>query len=208
MPPPSATFSTRERILAYLAENHLASVQALSRAWGLTRADIRYHFTTLVKEGLVELVPRDPAVPVQRGRPERFYRLPSIKAAHNLPDLCSALLHALRLLPDERREEAAAQISQQMARGFSPPANATQRLSLAAAFLSERGYRARWEAGLQGPRILLRNCPYATILSEHPEMCGIDQIFLETLTGIPLRQAARVNLSTGKPPACIFAFSG
>lgn len=204
MSPNQQPVPTRERILAYLAENHVASVQVLSRAWGLTRADIRYHFNALVEEGLVELIPRDPATPVPRGRPPQLYRLPAVKTSHNLPALCGALLNALQLVPESSRDEVATQIGRELAQGFIPPAGSTQRLNQAVTFLSQHGYRARWEAGLHGPRILLRNCPYAAILQAHPELCSIDQVFLETLAGISLRHTTRINPTTGKPPACIF----
>ncbi len=40
--------------------------------------------------------------------------------------------------------------------------------------LSALHYEAGWEAGAEGPRILLGHCPYAGIIAWHPELCRMD----------------------------------
>src|SRR5512133_1220222 len=95
-PPPAPPIpATRERILVYLQENRVAAVQALSRMWGLTRADIRYHLNALLEEGIIELVPRDPGQPAQRGRPAQQYRLANQSIPDNFAALSGALLTVL-----------------------------------------------------------------------------------------------------------------
>lgn len=201
--PPSP--STRERILVHLHENRTATVSALSRAWGLTPADLRYHFNALIEEGLVERAAND-AQPTGRGRPTQAYRLASRSAPDNFPGLCGALLAALLAnLSESEKEAALAALAGQISSGFTPPAALTQRFNQAVAFLNARAYHARWEASSRGPRLLLRNCPYAELLSQHPELCTLDRLLLERLLQLPQRQAARMNLVTGKPPACVFS---
>ncbi len=203
---PSVPAATRDRILAYLQENRVASVQGLSRAWGLTRADIRYHFNALLEEGLVELVPRDPGQPTPRGRPAQQYRLAAAAIPDNFPALCGALLDALLCpLPGEEREPALRGLAARLAGSFVRVPGLTQRFTQACAFLSQHGYRARWEAHAGGPRILLRSCPYAEVLPTHPELCTLDRFFLEHLLQVPLQQTARINPSGGKPTECVFA---
>lgn len=199
--------TTRERILAYLKENRTTTISALSRAWGLTRADIRYHMNALIDDGLVERVPRDKSLPAGRGRPAQAYRLADRSTPDNYPQLCSALLAALLgSLDDDREKEAvlkslAEKLSSER---YIPPAAPTQRFNQATAFLNRHSYHARWEASAAGPRLLLRNCPYAAIVGQHPELCTLDRLLLERLLQMPLRHAVRMNLATGAPPACVF----
>ena len=206
----TAPANTRERILAYLQENRIASVQALSRTWGLTRADIRYHFNALIKEGLLERAPRDASLPARRGRPEQQYRLAASAAPDNFPALCAALLDALlSALPVEEQEKALRALAARLAGSIATPKpgialHLTQRLNQVSAFLSRQGYRARWEAHASGPQILLRSCPYAALLPTHPELCTLDRFLLEDLLQLPLQQTARQSLSGGKPAACVF----
>lgn len=206
MPPVPTAQSTRDRILTYLAENSYASAQSLSRAWGLTRADIRYHLNALAADGLIELAPLPSRKPAGRGRPALHYRLKAAAAPHNLDGLCGALIEALlETGGPEGRVEALKRVASRLANGFTAPAIPVHRLNEAVQFLNHRGYRSRWEASASGPRILLRGCPYAALLNDHPEICTIDQHLIETLTGLKLRQDARANLITGTPPACVFS---
>jgi predicted ArsR family transcriptional regulator len=160
----------------------------------------------LLSEGAIELVPRDLSQPAPRGRPEQFYRLASRSLPNNFPSLCAALLDALLCpLPFEAREPALRSLAGRLAGSFVSVASLTPRLNQAAAFLSQHGYRARWEAHASGPRILLRSCPYAEILPSHPELCLVDRFLLERLVQFPLTQIAQINPAGGKPAACIFA---
>lgn len=205
MAPQTPTPATRERILVYLQENRVITVPALSRAWGLTRADIRYHLNGLMVDGLVEPVLPDPRQPRQRGRPTQQYRLVTGSAPDNLAELCNVLLNTLLgAVPAEQREIVIRALAEQMAGEYPIAANPIQRYNQAVAFLGQRGYRARWEAHASGPRLLLRNCPYAAILGDHPEMCLLDRFLLSTLVRSPLQQTAQMDLRSGKPPACIF----
>lgn len=202
----SKHLSTRERIISYLSENQQASAQSLSRAWGLTRADIRYHLSALEADGMIEMVPRAAGRPAGRGRPEQFYRLKTENAPHNLGGLCAAVLSVLAHTADaEAREGLYRQVAGQMAASWQMPANLVHRLNAAAHRLNQNGYRARWEASASGPRFLLRSCPYAAVLNDHPEICQIDRHYLDALTGIKFQQDARLNPVTGRPPACVFS---
>lgn len=202
----AARADTRERILAYLEENRVATAQVLSRTWRLTRANIRYHLNELLADGVIELVPRDPNLPARRGRPDLLYRLAPGRVPDNLLALSSALLDAvLCSLPVEDRETALQGLAARLAGSFVSVANLPQRLNQVSAYLSQHGYLARWEAHARGPRILLRSCPYAALLPTHPELCTLDRFLLERLVQLPLKQTAQINLAGGKPPACIFA---
>lgn len=202
---PSGPASTRERILAYFQENRVVTVQALSQAWGLTRADIRYHLKALQDEQVIERIPHDSTIASRRGRPEQTYRMTTSAIPDNFPSLCSALLDTLFNGQAGHEDELTLHaITRQLAKNFITTANPPQRLNQAIVFLNQQGYRARWEAHASGPQILLRNCPYAAILSNHPELCKLDRHLLEYLTQANLNQTTQINLVGGKPLACIF----
>jgi len=197
--------STRERILALLRENKTVTVAGLSHAWGLTRAGIRYHLNLLVKEGLAEIIPCDPNQRVSRGRPALRYRLTTQISSNNLLALCSALLEVyIESLPAEEREQALRLTAQYMAGEIADTDSPTQHMNQVINTLNRHAYQARWEASPVGPRIILRNCPYAVILKQHPALCQFDRLFLEQLSHLPLTQVARMDLETGSPPACVF----
>jgi len=192
--------------VAYLKENRAVSVQELSRTWGLTRADIRYHLNGLLQEGVLERAPRGESQPVHRGRPEQIYRLSvSSSTGGNLIPLCEVLLdEVVSALPAGSKEQALRALAAKLAGQGIPTPHLTQRLNQAADLLSQRGYQARWEAHASGPRILLRRCPYAALLPAHPYLCTLDQYLLEQLTRIPLQLSEQINLSGSRPPACVF----
>lgn len=203
--PPTIAPATRERILVYLQEHRLVCARDLSHAWGLTRADIRHHLNALLEEGLIELAPLDTTRPTRRGRPEQWYRLAAGRAPDNLAALAAALLDSLaQSLSAADRDAFLTTLAGHLAPPGQPDEPATRRFNQAVAYLENHGYRARWEAHADGPRILLHNCPYAEIITRHPELCLLDRRLIEQLSGIPMHQTAQMNLETGKPPACIF----
>jgi predicted ArsR family transcriptional regulator len=62
------------------------------------------------------------------------------------------------------------------------------------AFLSERGYLARWERdphGGPGEYLLHKyNCPYAGVSTEHRELCSMDQTLVNELFAEPCQRSA------------------
>jgi predicted ArsR family transcriptional regulator len=205
MSPNESTASTRGRILVYLRENPTATVTSLSRRWGLTRADIRYHLNELIKEGSVEIIPRDPKVAISRGRPVHQYRLAVNRKPGNYPQLCAALLDQfIAPLPKTDQVEALKKLAALLSTGYQSVPSHTQRYTKAVAFLNQSGYQARWEATARGPRFMLRTCPYAAILPGYPLLCLLDRFLLESLLQTRLHHAVMMDPGTGRPPACVF----
>jgi predicted ArsR family transcriptional regulator len=77
-----------------------------------------------------------------------------------------------------------------------------KRLNLTIEKINGMKYHARWEAGSEGPRIVLAHCPYAAILEKHPELCKMDESMLKELMGQPARQISR----TGKEGSSVCVF--
>ena len=188
--------TVRQKVLTYLNKTRFASAREIARALQLSEATVRHHLRVLASDGRLEITPgrrRD-----RRGRPEKVYGLPRSALGDNLAALSDALLTEAGT---EVQMEAIAAILMGKTDFAGQPL--ARRLNLTVETLNQMNYHARWEAGSEGPRILLSHCPYAAILEKHPELCQMDQIMLRKWMGQPARQISK----TGKEGSsvCIFA---
>ena len=86
----------------------------------------------------------------------------------------------------------------------SPKGQITQRLVSAVRYLEPLGYKPRWEARPQGPQMVLGRCPYAEIIADHPELCGMDAHLLGELLAAPVQQTAKLQPGPQRIPQCVF----
>ena len=70
--------------------------------------------------------------------------------------------------------------------------------------LNSMHYQARWEAGAEGPRIILGHCPYRAIIADHPELCQMDAALLTELLQDEVMQTAKLEPGAGGLPFCGF----
>jgi DeoR family suf operon transcriptional repressor len=187
--------TARQKVLAYFAKSRTASTREISRALKLSAATVRHHLRMLASDGRLEMTSvrrRD-----GRGRPEKVYSLPRAALGDNLSALSDALL-----------TEAGSRIQiEVLAKRLAGPANfaaqpLARRLNLTVEKLNQMNYHAHWEAGSEGPRVVLSHCPYAAILEKHPELCKIDEVMLKELMGQPARQIFK----TGKEGSTVCVF--
>jgi len=140
-----------------------------------------------------------------RGRPQKVYRLAGKLAGDNLALLLGAVLDGL---PEDERERVLTRIGREQA--GSPGATGqslTKRLSVAVGRLNGLHYQSRWEAGAEGPRVILGHCPYSAVIAAHPELCRMDAALLGELLGEEVRQTAKIE--PGGAMTCVFVmFSG
>lgn len=190
--------ATRERILNILKERGQATVQELSGLLDLTTVTVRHHLDTLRGENLV-------AAPTVRhrkapGRPQHVYTLTK-KASDFFPKRYEPLIN---LVLDEVRRQLSKDelvtvmtcIGKRIASGVSIPPQACfeERLSIAVAFLDDRGYMAGWEASdTDDYRLHVANCPYESVARRHREVCIIDQCLLTELLGPTLADIGRIH---------------
>ncbi len=190
--------NTHDLILEYLQSNPPASAAEISSALHLTKAGIRYHLNQLLAQQVITKVPS--LLPVQKGRPTQLFRLSPNFHQHNLANLAGALLTISADIQDETLHKLAELFIAEI-----PTARQrTAQLNRLIAFLNHRGYQARWEAYANGPRILFRNCPYAEIISSHPELCKMDTAVISAYLKLSFQQTARIDQVYAKIPACIF----
>jgi predicted ArsR family transcriptional regulator len=188
--------TARQKVLAYLTKNRIASAREISRALKMSAATVRHHLRVMVADGRLELSfvrGRE-----GRGRPEKVYSLPSAALGHNLSALLDAILAESGI---SIRMEALAERLAAGANFTNQPIS--KRLSLAVETLNEMNYHSRWEAGPQGPRLIFGHCPYAAIIGKHPELCRMDEHLIHELMGDSATQTFKIGRDGSA--MCVFA---
>lgn len=161
--------STRDEIEQFLSAHGNATVLELSNALNLTRADIRYNLKKMVSERLVlEFRPNTHA---GRGRPaKRFFLNPTHKPG-NYVELTEVFLRLFGANPTLKNQVAQALVE---SGDHEKAGSSIAKLNNLVKFLNLRNYNARWEAHLHGPEVIIRNCPYHALISQHPFLCEMD----------------------------------
>ena len=192
---------TRQQIIRYLHTNRAATSADLGRALLVTPANIRHHLKLLKRDGLVDEIGCEPAR--GRGRPTKIYGLTNKALMHNLDGLTDALLVTFSSF-----ELSTKVIVNQVARNLFGENQATSnphtQLKNIIDKLNQLKYQAAWEASLDGPKIIFRNCPYAMIITDHPEICTIDAAMLTYALDTPVIQSAKLERSPDGSPHCAF----
>jgi predicted ArsR family transcriptional regulator len=194
---------TRIRILVYLKKHLSATAEELGHSLGMTGANIRHHLSRMLKDGqIVELDRRQEG----KGRPTVVYGASERVLGNGLQDLLeSALSTWLEAAPEAKHDLLLKQLAERLAgTELSGPAGASQRLGQAVERLNTLHYQARWEAGSRGPRMILGRCPYAEIISRHPELCRMDQYLLEALSGLKASQSIKLERGRDGVMRCVF----
>lgn len=184
--------TVRKRILEILKQQGQATVSELATLLEMAPVSVRYHLDILQGDRLIEAstLRRKGSV----GRPTQVYSLTQ-DADEFFPDNFAALTAGLiqqmkKMLSPEQVDTAFCALAQEMAAECvcrnNGKGDARARLDQVVDFLNERGYFARWEEDQEG-RLLLHthNCPYAGVSTEHPELCRMDSVLVQELTGLP-----------------------
>ena len=187
--------TARHKILAYIIKTRTISVREISRALKMSAPTVRHHLRVLVSDGRLEMT--SVRERERRGRPEKVYSIPRAALGDNLSALSEALL----------TEAGSSLRVEALAKGLAGESNikgqpVAKRLSLLIEKLNQMNYHARWEAGPQGPRIILGHCPYAAIIGKHPELCRMDEALLKELMGQSAEQLTKIGRD--KSLMCVF----
>ncbi len=188
--------TTRQKILDYLKRNRTVSSRELARALQMTPANARHHLGILAADGRVEVIRQRQE---GRGRPEKVYHLAGTLVGDNLSVLADVLLTEAG--GKVEMEALGKRIAGEGAVSGQP---LMRRLSSVIERLNVMHYQARWEAGAEGPRIILGNCPYSVVIKDHPELCRMDLALLSELLSGELRQTTKLESGAGGLPFCAF----
>jgi len=185
----------RQRILELIQERGQVTVADLADALGMAPVSVRHHLDILQGDGLIRVdgVRRRTGA----GRPQHTYSL-TPEAVTMFPKNYKSLLHHLlddlkcsfpRETLDHMIERIAERMAQEIQWDGAPTADVEARLDRIVAFLSERGYLARWERRQDGTYVITTaNCPYADLAPEHRELCRLDALLVQHLTREPITQ--------------------
>lgn len=195
--------TTRQRILQYLEKNRQATAPELSQVLDLTQANIRHHLSVLEKDGKIEVVGETPAS--GRGRPTLIYMAARSEQAGALDVLTSILLQDAQVNATARKQQAfLSAIAKKIAGSASTPGSITIKLSSAIQHLNEYHYKSHWEAHADAPHIFLGQCPFAEIITQHPELCQMDKFLLEHLINEKVEQLEKQTRTPKGPNYCRF----
>ncbi len=196
--------STRQRILDLLSNQDQINAAEISRAISVTQADVRYHLSRMVEEGLI--LTAKPKHTGHRGRPARRYTLVSKLRQDNFELFTRALLTSARNNTSvEESNKLLQDIAIQIAGEVEPGGPLGTRLVQAVDQLNLHNYQARWEAHANAPRVIFDRCPFASLRPEFPELCQLDAELLSNLLDEPVTQInSNAHLSDGY---CLFNIS-
>jgi predicted ArsR family transcriptional regulator len=198
--------AVRKHILEILKEqNSGATVAELAEHLEMAPVSVRHHLDILQGDNLiyVDRLERKGNV----GRPQQIYALTEEATAYfpnNFAALAGKLVEQIKqMLPPEQVPCAFRAMAQEMATecdGLDEGMAVEARLERITAFLTARGYLARWEeanttethkSGRTGEFLLHKyNCPYVGVSSEHRELCLMDQTLINELTGCSCERVA------------------
>lgn len=162
--------NTSIRIQQYLEMNSNATVEQLSHALDLTKADIHYHIRLMLKKGIIGLLPE----PYQKGagRPARQFFL--VKPA---PESLSRVIIALMtkfITENVKEQPRAKELGYYLACGIldyccgssTPLLSPTIRLTRIIRELSGYGIYLRWLARKDGPSIYVEQEYLSTLFND------------------------------------------
>ncbi len=205
--------AVRKHILEILKEqNSGATVAELAEHLEMAPVSVRHHLDILQGDNLicVDRLERKGNV----GRPQQIYALTEEAMAYfpnNFAALAGKLVEQIKqMLPPEQVPCAFRTMAQEMAaecEGLHEGMAVEERLEQITAFLTARGYLARWEAVVTDmpavtdagthknawtSEFLLHtyNCPYVGVSKEHRELCLMDQTLINELTGCSCERVA------------------
>jgi len=196
--------STRQRILDLLLKQDDLNAAELSRVLSVTQADVRYHLSQMVAEGLILTV--KPKQSGRRGRPARRYSLASKAKHENYELLTRALINSIREKTSAQEKKLLLHdIASKIPGDYQPTGPLGRRLVQAVDQLNLQNYQARWEAHANAPRVIFDRCPFASLRPEFPELCQLDSNLLENLLDEPVIQ---VESNAHQPDGyCLFHIS-
>lgn len=192
--------STKENILSHLKRTGSATIDALSRDFGMARMTIRQHLAALERDGLV--VSHEERR--KSGRPRLVYRL-SEGGEERFPRryerLAQLALQEVGFLdaneiaglgPEDKKRVLLLKIAERVYREHEPRVQEKplpERVEIVTEILREEGGFAEWSPTEGGYEIADHNCVYRRVVESHPDLCEWHLSLLGRLLGKDVRGA-------------------
>ena len=162
--------NTPARIKQFLASGRVATVEQLSRALDLTKADIHYHVHQLLARNEISLTPSRRQSGA--GRPARQYQLVKPVPIHLSKLIIASLFEENQLLGQNTTRQS--DPCEALARAIlaSCPSFHTKTLSPTVKLnqcvdeLAPLGFEIRWQAGKSGPVITVLQEPLSSLIDD------------------------------------------
>ncbi len=191
---------TRRFILEILRQRRQATVDEIveelhKRRGTITAVTVRHHLKLLQEEELItspELRRR-----TSPGRPQYIYMLTD-KAREQFPNnyqqLAEGLLEQMQKhLPPAGVNVILEGVADHMAgEACIPEGDITERLDAAVNYLTERGYDAYWDQGVDGYVLYTSNCPYHQMSEHNTTLCEMDLRLVSSLLSVVPRRITHV----------------
>jgi predicted ArsR family transcriptional regulator len=199
--------TSRQRILDYLRDKPAVTANEIGHILKVSPADARHHLSILVEQGSLEILGQ--RFSYRRGRPATIYGLTHNAPQHNLHGLSSALLSELidTIPHNNTRQTVLRNLAHRLCASVCENqsiSNPTSRLYATIQCLNQMHYQSRWEAHIEGPRLMFGHCPYEAILDQHPELCEMDIFVLSEMLAAPVTQVTKRNLTPLGTRQCMF----
>ena len=179
--------STRGRIVTLLRRSS-RTVEELTQELDMTHTAVRAHLATLERDGLIQ----HHAERRGSGKPSAVYEL-APAAEYLFPRVYSQLTYQFlevlpkHMTPDEV-ETLLREVGRRMAQEWRVPSGGLrERLEGAVEVLDELGGLMEREATGETMCIRGYRCPFAALVIEHPEVCGLAEALLTELVGVPMQ---------------------
>ena len=178
--------TTRGKIVAELRRRHSASAVDLAQSFGLSPNAIRQQLVVLERDGLV--VERS----VRRGPTKPTFEFSLTKDAEKLfPQQYDRMLGAvLREVREQSGPQAVTKIFEGIAKraadvsqAGNADASTEGKLAALTGHLQRNGVAAEYSLIDGGFALREHNCPYASVVSEHPEVCSVIHTVLDRTVG-------------------------
>lgn len=198
---------TRERLITLLKDRPNLTPAEMAAELNITQADVRYHLKALLARGTVVKMPvKQHTLLRAAGRPAKAYQLSTQARPDILADLASTLMEVGQAyLPADRFLESVADKLVPVEASQPPQASIAQKLNAAVQIMNQRPYQARWEAHSTGPGIIFHNCPFSQVIHQHPELCQVDRLVLQKLTGLTATQQSKIDFAGPTSSVCVFS---
>lgn len=178
--------TTRGKIVAELRRRHSASAVDLAQSFGLSPNAIRQQLVVLERDGLV--VERS----VRRGPTKPTFEFSLTKDAEKLfPQQYDRMLGAvLREVREQNGPQAVTKIFEGIAKraadvsqAGNPDGSMEGKLAALTGHLQRNGVAAEYNLIDGGFELREHNCPYSSVVQEHPEVCSVIHTVLDRTVG-------------------------
>ncbi|MGD2161888.1 MAG: winged helix-turn-helix transcriptional regulator [Anaerolineales bacterium] len=197
---------TREQILAHLQLNPGLSAGDLAEQFDLSVGAVRHHLVILEKEALISSESKRQPI----GRPCIVYELTE-KGEESFPKqydrLSSFMLDTIKEDQGSRGlrnflRRVGDRIIEQSGISLQNDTGIDERARLLADIMDREGFSVEWKRVDNELHIIQHSCPYQSVVSNHQEVCKLDEHLIERVTGKPIK---RLEHRSKGDCACVFS---